>query len=401
MSWKIPLCDVDLGPEEEQAVLRVLRSKWLSMGAETEAFEQEFAQYLGVHHAVAVTNGTAALHLALLALGVGAGDAVFQPAVNFVSAANVTVATGATPVFVDICSAIEPTICLESLEEQIRRVKVEGRLRSKAVIAMHYGGYPCRMSEIQAVCKSHSLALIEDACHGVGASYERPPLVGRIGALGDAGCFSFFSNKNLVTGEGGMVATNNDAVTNKVRSLRSHGMTSLTWDRHKGYTVNYDVLAHGFNYRIDEIRSAIGRVQLAKLDQRNARRRELTSMYWKILYPLTKAGWVIPFWQPFSDAPFGDINGTPSCHLLPILAPDSGKRLHYCEKMKKAGIQTSVHYPLIPSFSAFANSSNDDHLSKSREFCDCVITLPLYPAMTDADISYVAECLVVAASDDG
>ncbi len=165
--WRIPLSDLDYGEEEKEAVLRVLASKWLTMGPEVQAFEREFAEFLGVKHALAVANATAALHLAYLALGLGPGDEVIQPALNFVAAANMTVAVGAAPVFADIVGLDEPTIDPQDIERKITP-------RTKAVVVMHYGGYLCRMSEISDLCRRRGLALIEDACHAVGARYLNP-----------------------------------------------------------------------------------------------------------------------------------------------------------------------------------------------------------------------------------
>src|SRR5262249_2295938 len=270
--WRIPLSEPDYGVEEEAAVIRILQSKWLSMGPEVQRFEREFAGYIGVEHAVAVSSGTAALHLSYLALGVGPGDEIIQPAINFVASANMSVAVGAAPVFADILGLCEPTVDPADVESKITP-------RTKAVVVMHYGGYMCRMPEIAEICRRHDLALIEDACHSVGAHYRdpdrRPPHGRKAGNLGDIGCFSFFSNKNLWTGEGGMVVTNRNDLAERLRLLRSHGMTTLTWDRHKGHARSYDVTLHGFNYRIDEIRAALGRVQLKKLERNNQLRKEL------------------------------------------------------------------------------------------------------------------------------
>ncbi len=289
--WRIPLSDLDYGADEEAAVLRVLRSKWLSMGPEVQAFEQEFADYLGVKHALAVSNGTAALHLSYLALGLHSGDEVIQPAINFVAAANMTVAVGAKPVPVDILKLSEPTIDPSEIERRITP-------QTKAVVVMHYGGYLCRMEEIGSLCQQHNLALIEDACHAVGARYGdplRPSSNGRFsGNLGDLGCFSFFSNKNLVTGEGGMITTNRDDLAERVRLLRSHGMTTLTWDRHRGHASSYDVILNGYNYRLDEVRAALGRVQLQKLETNNLRRRDLVGAYRRNLADLP-TDWIVPF----------------------------------------------------------------------------------------------------------
>jgi dTDP-4-amino-4,6-dideoxygalactose transaminase len=434
----IPLSDIDFGPEEEEAVLRVLRSKWLSMGEETQAFEREFADYLDVKHAIAVANGTAALHLALLALGIGPGDAVIQPAVNFVAAANMTLTIGATPVFADVCSLSEPTISPNSIMHFLKThlASHDNELtRPKAVVVMHYGGYSCQMDEILNICREHNLVLIEDACHAIGASPSRESSITNrkkinsiadtqptfhdsrftihnsrpLGSIGDIGCFSFFSNKNLVTGEGGMVTTNSDDLAESIRNLRSHGMTSLTWDRHKGHAATYDVTCNGFNYRIDEIRSALGRAQLKKLDHNNARRRNLTALYWEKLAPLEDLGWTLPFRVLYSSSLTDDsrftIHGSrplghsswPSCHLLPLIAPNAKSRWSMAETLKAAGIQTSLHYPFIPAFTAFSSGVEFCEAPLSQQFCSRVMTIPLFPTITEAQLDLVTESLLLAA----
>ena len=411
MTWHIPLSDLDFGPEEAAAVQRVLQSKWLSMGSETKAFEEEFAAFIGVKHAVAVSNGTAALHLAFLALGIGSSEQIIQPAVNFVASANMTKALGATPVFADICSLDEPAISPESISSLLSSASsLPSSPRPKAVVAMHYGGYLCRIAEIRSLCQEHGLALIEDACHAIGARIPLPsplsplpsspasssPVVSGpdrpvfVGALGDVGCFSFFSNKNLVTGEGGMLTTNRDDIAEKARNLRSHGMSTLTWDRHQGHAATYDVLAHGYNYRLDDLRSALGREQLKKLERNNHRRRELTAHYWRRLEPLEAHGWTLPFKQLSTLNPQPS---TTSCHLMAVVAPDAETRWRCAETLKSAGIQTSLHYPFIPAFAAFRETAGASDLPHSRNFCQRVITLPLYPTMTEAQVEKVCEAL--------
>jgi len=263
LDWKIPLSDIKFDLEERSAVQEVLNSGWLTMGAVTQKFEQEFAKYTGTKHAFAVNNGTAALHLACIALELGPRDEVIVPSLTFVASANAIRYTGATPIFADITSENNLVISPEAIERLITE-------RTRAIMVMHYAGYACDMPRIKALAKAHHLSVIEDAAHAVGSE-----LNGRkLGTWGDAGCFSFFSNKNITTGEGGMVVTNDDAVAEQLRILRSHGMTTLTWDRHQGHAWTYDVVALGYNYRIDEIRSALGRVQLGRLEQNNSRRRE-------------------------------------------------------------------------------------------------------------------------------
>lgn len=370
--WSIPLSDLDYGPEEEAAAVRVLRGKWLSMGPEVQAFEEEFRTQLGVKHAFAVANGTAALHLAYLALGLTPGDEIVQPAINFVAAANMTAAVGATPVFADIIGLDEPTIAPAEIQRLITP-------RTKAVVVMHYGGSLCRMDEITALCRQRGLALIEDACHAVGA--------GRAGGWGDVGCFSFFSNKNLATGEGGMVTTNRDDLAEKLRRLRSHGMSSLTWDRHRGHASSYDVTLHGYNYRLDELRAALGRCQLRKLARNNARRGELRRRYHRALAEMP--GWVTPFAaQPDPG----------SAHLMVLVAPDPARRQRVADHLRAAGVQTSLHYPCVPDFAAFERF-RPTGLDCSRAYASRVLTLPLYPTLAVEDLDRIVTLIRQVAVD--
>jgi len=377
----IPLSDLDYGPEEEAAVLRVLRSKWLSMGPEVRAFESEMSDFLGVKHAFAVSSGTAALHLAYLALGIGAGDEIIQPAINFVAAANTTVAAGATPVFADIVSLDEPTIDPEAVERLISP-------QTRAVVVMHYAGYPGRLAQLTELCARHRLALVEDACHAVGARYldpsQRPPHGANAGTVGDIGCFSFFSNKNMAMGEGGLVVTNRGDLAERIRLLRSHGMTSLTWDRHRGHAIGYDVVAHGYNYRLDELHAALGRCQLRKLADNNARRRQVVAIYHKALSALD--GWLIPF---------ANYPGDSACHLSVVVAPDTNTRECVVTHLRDVGIQTSLHYPCVPGFDTFHRFATG-RIDRCQAFASRAITLPLFPTMTVDQVDETCRQLAIA-----
>jgi dTDP-4-amino-4,6-dideoxygalactose transaminase len=347
------------------------------MGPEVEAFEKEFAAIQGVRHAVAVANATAGLHLAFAALDLGPGDEVIQSAINFVAAANMTVAVGATPVFADICSLAEPTIDPSQLESLIGR-------NTKAVVVMHYGGHLCRMPSIVDVCKRHGLALIEDACHAVGARYLDPTsnIHQRMaGSIGDVGVFSFFSNKNLATGEGGMVVTDRDDLAERIRNLRSHGMTTLTWDRDRGHASSYQVIANGYNYRFDELHAALGRVQLAKLERNNMLRRQMRRFYEENLNALRD--WIVPFANTVGDT---------SGHLMVVVAPTYEMRATVVHRLNDRRIQTSLHYPSIPEFRAFSRWRTT-LVNCSREFSRRTITLPLFPAIKERDIEEI--CRVI------
>ena len=279
-NWKVPLADIDLGAEEVEAVTDVLHSRWLSMGPVTAEFERYFAEYIGVKHAFAVANCTAALHLAHLALGAGPCDKVICPSLTFVATANAIRYTGATPVFADITS-------VDDLNNAPDDIAAKIDVSTKGICVLHYGGYACDMERIMDIAQKHKLYVVEDAAHAPGAAtwlrdqttVRGERVLRKCGSIGDIGCFSFFSNKNMATGEGGMMTTNSDVLAEKIKLLRAHGMTSLTWDRDQGHSFSYDVVALGYNYRIDEIRSAIGRVQLRKLESNNSRRAEITHIY--------------------------------------------------------------------------------------------------------------------------
>lgn len=359
---------MNYGSEEEAAVLRVLRSGWISMGPEVKAFEREIAEFQRTDHAFAVANGTTGLHLALLALGVGPGDEIIQPAMNFVAAANMTVAVGATPVFADIIGLREPTLDPIHVESLITS-------QTKAVVAMHYGGYLCRMNELSNLCRKHGLYLIEDACHAIGASNDDGVMAG---SMADIGVFSFFSNKNLATGEGGMIVTDSEDIADHIRLCRSHGMSTLTWERHQGLVHSYEVSMHGYNYRLDDIHAALGRQQLKKLSAGNRRRHELTNLYRKLVGRARK--WGIPFSEQVAPSAY---------HLMSVVAPDTATRDRAVQKLREGRIQASMHYPCITSFSAYSNYC-DAEVPRSHEFAAREITLPLYPGLDDFDVEHVA-----------
>ena len=377
MDWRVTLADVNLGIEEENAVLEVLRSGWLTMGAVTQAFEHEFAAFVGAKHAIAVNNATAALHLACLAVGLGEGDETIIPSLTFVATANAVRYTGAKVVFADIESEDWLCICPRAIEERVTE-------KTKAIVVMHYAGYACDMPEIMRIAKERGLAVIEDAAHAVGASLDGKAL----GTWGDVGCYSFFGNKNMTTGEGGMVVTNDDQIAEKVRILRSHGMTTLTWDRHKGHASTYDVVELGYNYRLDEIRSAIGREQLKKLPSGNARREVLVNRYREAFT-----------WSAQSlGLPFTEKRGLSSEHIFPVLLPEGVDKEAFRELLKQDGIQTSFHYPPVHTFEIYRDPLQrfEETLWMTENVSRRQVTLPLFPTMTDEQQGWVIESVIKA-----
>jgi dTDP-4-amino-4,6-dideoxygalactose transaminase len=371
LNWKVPLSDIKFGIEESTAIQKVLDSGWLTMGAVTQEFEDEFAAFTGAKHAFAVSNATVALHLGCAVLGLGVGDEVIVPSLTFVATANAVRYTGAMPVFADITSETDLTISPDAIEKAITP-------RTKAIMIMHYAGYTCDLPRIMALADKYKLHVIEDAAHAAGSSYNDRHL----GTWGSTGSYSFFSNKNMTTGEGGMIVTNDDAIADQIRLMRSHGMTSLTWDRHQGHAWSYDVVALGYNYRIDELRSALGRVQLAKLPQNNARRKQICDLYRDALTELV----------PSILIPFKDHRGVSSYHIMPVILPRGTDRLHFMEAMKTQGIQTSIHYPPIHKFSAFVKENKADlHLPVTEDVASREVTLPLYPGMSEEQVLLVVK----------
>jgi len=373
MEWKIPLSDIDFDEKEINAVTNVLKSKWLTMGPLTQKFEEKFAQYLGIKHAFAVSNCTAALHIANKVLEIGSNDEVILPSLTFVATANSTLYTGAKTVFSDIESINNFNISPEDILQKITS-------KTKAITVMHYGGYPCNMDTIMKIAKEHDLKVIEDAAHAPGAEYKGK----KCGTIGDFGCFSFFSNKNLVTGEGGMIVTNNDDYAEKIKIIRSHGMTTLTWDRHKGHAHSYDVVDLGYNYRINEIASALGLVQLRRLNANNNRRKLIVKEYRKQLENIAEI-----------TIPFTDFKEKSSFHIFPILLSKDINRNIFIEKLKEKRIQSSIHYPPIHLFRYYRKIFgfkagillNTEFVGKHE------VTLPLHPLMRKKDVRIIVDSI--------
>jgi dTDP-4-amino-4,6-dideoxygalactose transaminase len=370
--WKIPLSDLQLGSEEREAVDRVVASGWLTLGREVGEFESEFAAFCGTDGAVAVANGTAALHLACLALGVGPGVEVIVPTLTFVASANAVALSGGRPVFADSIGVDDPSIDPADVERRITPA-------TRGVMCVHYAGYPCRMDALLEVCERHGLFLIEDAAHAPGASWD-----GRmLGTLGDAGCFSFFGNKNMSTGEGGMVLARDPEILEQVKLLRSHGMTTMSWDRYRGHASAYDVVRLGFNYRPSELTAALGRPQLAKLTANNERRNALIERY-RARLDLADGRTTMPF-----------RGHTGSGHLAVLVVDRQEIRDPLREALTDARIQTSLHYPPVHLFdhyrTAYGHAAGD--LLVAEDFARRCITLPLYPTMTPEQVDAVCDCV--------
>ena len=369
--WKVQLFKLNYDERESQAVKDVVDSGWITMGERTKAFENAFSEVHDGVFSTAVSSATAALHMSLLAIGIKEGDEVIIPALTFVADINVVRMVGATPVLADCESYEDWNVSAKSIEKVITP-------KTKAVIIVHFAGYPCQMDEIVSLCKEKNIALIEDCAHAPGAKYKDQS----VGTFGEFGCFSFFTNKNLSVGEGGMLTTQDEKLDQQAKYFRSHGMTALTLDRHKGRAITYDVAQSGLNYRIDEMRSALGLIQLDKLADANAKRKVLVERYIERLSTLKGV-----------SIPFLNLQDTePVYHIFPILLDKEIDRVELIGKLKEDGIQSSIHYPAFKDFTAFKDIGLND-VPIAEDIATRELTLPLYPTMTLEQVDLVYESL--------
>jgi len=314
--------------------------------------------------------------MALLALDVGRGDELIIPSLTFVADINVVNLVGATPILADSRDLDDWNMSFDAIKQKVTD-------KTKALIVVHYAGYPCKdIAAISKFCQDRGIGLIEDVAHAPGASIDGKTC----GTFGDVGCFSFFSNKNLSIGEGGMVSTLSPDLHKKLGYLRSHGMTALTLDRHKGRSITYDVAQPGLNYRMDEMRSAIGSVQLHKLPAGNVRRGELTDRYRSNLQGST----VI---MPFENQPS---NSTSVYHILPVLLPEKTDRVSVIGTLKEKRIQSSIHYPPFWDFTAYKGQFSPNDSPVTADICRRQLTLPLFPTMTEDEVDEVCNALLEA-----
>jgi len=371
--WRVPLTDIAMPEQDVEAVLDCLRSGWLTMGPRNGAFEQALASYVGSPHAAAVSSGSAALHLACIAAGLGPGDEVIVPAFTFVASASAPRYVGAEPVLCDVRSAQDFNIDPEDVERRITS-------RTRAVVAVHFCGYPAQALALRELCDEHGLVLIEDCAQAIGA---RVDAAGRqVGTVGELGCFSFFSKKQLCVGEGGMVTTADEALDARVRLFRSHAMTSSTWDRHRGHDPSYDVVDIGFNFRLDEPRAALGLSRLARLDEGIAARRAIVRAYRARLADV-----------PGVELCFDEQAVERATHFaFPVLLADRSTRDRFRSELKANGIQTTW-YPALHTFTEYRRFAPADGLPAATEAADRHCALPLSSMMTDVDVDVVVDAV--------
>ncbi len=374
MNWRVQLVEVEVTDADVESVLDCLRSGWLTMGPRTQAFEAALAERLGARHAIAVSSGTAALHLACHAAGLRPADEALVPSLSFVAAAHAPRYLGAGVSLIDSTAATDAGIDVAAVEAAITD-------RTKAVVAVHMWGYPAAVEALREFCDARGLTLIEDACEAIDATAADGRSLGTVGHLG---CFSFFSKKQLAFGEGGLVTTDDDELAATVRSLRSHAMSSVTWERHRGHGLGYDVTDVGYNYRMDEPRAALGLSRLERLSDDIAARRAVVRAYRERLADLD--GIELLYDEDAVE------RGT---HFaFPILLADREARDRTRAGLREDGIQTSA-YPALHMLSEYAASAPASGLPIATAIAERHLVLPVYASLDDAALELVVERLRV------
>jgi dTDP-4-amino-4,6-dideoxygalactose transaminase len=372
----VPFAPPSIGPEEIAAVVEALESGWLSTGPRVAAFERAFAAYAGAEHAVAVNSCTAALHLALLASGVGHGDEVITTPLTFCATANVVIHAGATPVFADVepdTFNLDPALAADAITA-----------RTRALLPVHFAGRPANMSAFVAIGSRAGIRVIEDAAHCV----EGNAAGRKVGSIGDFTCFSFYATKNLTTGEGGMVTTSNADAAAFIRTASLHGMSRSAWTRYApGGSSGYDVLMPGFKYNMMDLQAAIGLQQLARIDEMHARR----SAIWR-LYDEALAG--LPLRRP-QPATGGDVHAR---HIYTVLVDERAAGVSRDElqrRLRDRGISTSIHFRALHLHPYYQErfALRRGMFPAAEAISDTTLSLPLSGGMTDAAAERVVEAL--------
>ena len=374
-SIKVPAYVPWISKEDKDAVLKSLSQTMLTLGPTLEKFESMFAKYTKSKHAVAVSNCTAALHLSLKALGIEKGDEVIIPDLSFIADANAVIATGAIPVLADIEND-GFSISIKSIKQKITR-------KTKAIIPIHIYGEVCKIMEIHDIAKSNNISVVEDCAHAIGTFYKGK----HVGNFGSMGCFSFYPTKNMTTAEGGMVITDSSKLAEKVRQLRSHGMTKSLAKRYSSkYPWLFDVKEPGYNYRLDEIRSALGISQLRRINKINALRKKAAAYY---TTNLAKAkGIIIP--RIVDDK-------SHSYHLYTIRVTKSFgmSRDRLYNLLRKNGIRTTLYWTPIHEYTAYKKFvKNSSDYTNTKKTYEEILALPLYPTISRSKQKRVIDCII-------
>ena len=372
---KVPFVLPEITDGDKRAILATLNQNLLTDGPKLKEFENKFAKFTGASYAIGVSNATAALQLSLQAMGIGKGDEVIVPDLTFVASINAILFIGATPVIVDIDKE-DYNVSIDSIKKSLTK-------KTKAVMPVHFAGKSCKMHEIQTIARKNKLKIIEDCAHAIGGKLNKK----HVGTFGDAGCFSFYPTKNLTTFEGGMVITNSKKISETIKMLRNHGITKSYQDRFtKGKPWEYDVSIPGYNYRLDEIRAALGISQLKRITQNNLKRKKAALYYNSKLK--NNESVIIPKILKDEDH---------ACHLYVLRFKKQGKfsRDDLFTKLLKNGIRSSVHYKPLHTFTAYKkNAKIFDNLTNTKKIYKEIISLPLYPQITRKKQDLVLQNLV-------
>ena len=361
-SIKVPFIIPEITKNDKDVMLNALNSRLLTDGPKLRRFESLFAKLTGAKFAVGVSNGTAALHLSLKAIGVGKGSEVIIPDLTFVATASSVLLTGATPVLVDVD---------EDLNISIPSIKKAITTRTKAIIPVHFAGKSCKIRQIASIAKKNHIAIVEDCAHAIGSKTNNK----HVGTFGQAGCFSFYPTKNFTTVEGGMVITNSKHIADFVRSARNHGISKTLASRFaKGKPWNYDIENPGYNYRLDEIRASLGINQMKRIKKMNALRKKAANYYTKKLGNIN--GVVVP------DKSI-DEEHVYHLYVIRITRKYSVTRDVLFQQLLKKGIRTSVHYKPLHMFTTFKKMAKvSGSLSNSKDAYSQILSLPIYPSIS-------------------
>jgi len=370
----LPFHRCSFDDNEINEVVDTLRSGWLTTGPKTQRFEEDFRDFTGCRHAVGLNSCTAGLHLALAASGLQAGDEVITTPMTFVATTNVLMHLNLKPVFVDIER--------DTLNLDPARIEQAITPRTRAILPVHFAGHPCDMDAINAVARRHNLTVIEDAAHALGAKYKGTP----IGGNGNMAAFSFYANKNITTGEGGMLTVPDDALVERVRVLRLHGLSRDAWKRFgkEGYA-HYDLEAPGYKYNMADINAALGIHQLKKVDRFQETRRRYAAIYDDAFKPLGAM-------EVLEEKPYAE-----SARHIYVIAPKPEaltlNRDGFMQEMQSAGIGVAVHFRAIHFHTYYRETLKvaPEILPVASEMSDRVLSLPLYPRMTESDVQRVID----------
>tara|TARA_Y100001960_G_scaffold29741_1_gene25927 strand:- start:257 stop:1411 length:1155 start_codon:yes stop_codon:yes gene_type:complete len=356
---KFPAYEPWISKEDEKIIDKTLKQSMLTLGPQLEKFESDFCKYSKSKYAVAVSNCTAALHLSLKALGIKENDEVIIPDLTFVADANAVISCNAKPVVTDINK--------ENFFLSISNIKKNITKRTKAIIPVHIYGQVCNIEEIMDLAKDHNLKVVEDCAHAVGTFHKSK----HVGTIGNTGCFSFYPTKNITTAEGGMVTTNSKEIAEKVRQLRSHGMTKSLKSRYSSeYPWVFDIIEPGYNYRLDEIRSALGISQLKRIKKINELRKKASLYYHKNLQNIS--GIILPDMV-------NDKSHSYHLYTIRVTKPFKLSRNQLYKKLKDKGIRTTVYWMPIHEYAAYRKFAKKSNVVNTAKIYDEILALPLFP----------------------